>query len=110
MSTDTNTQNTNPNQSLITWLSMLGGLGITLMVGALAIGSVDASASSNAIGLTLLTGLLCLLAAIVAWFGVVQPHKHFDDINVPQYHGHEHHDTAHSDDHAATEQAQTEQH
>jgi sugar phosphate permease len=106
MSTDTNTPNT--NQSLITALAMLGGLGITLMVGAAAIGSVDANANSTAIGLALLTGLLCLLGAIATWFAVVQPHKHFDDINVAQYHGHEHHDT-HADDHA-TGQAQTEHH
>jgi hypothetical protein len=107
MSTDTNTPNT--NQSLITWLAMLGGLGITLMVGAIAIGSVDANANSTAIGLAILTGLLCLFGAIATWIAVVQPHKHFDDINVAQYHGHEHHDPAHADEHT-TEQAQAEHH
>lgn len=80
---------------------MLGGLGITLIVGALILGVADPNAPSNVIGLVVLTGFLCLGSAIAAWIGVVQPHKHFDDINVPLYHGHEAHHAGHADEHPA---------
>ncbi len=87
-----------PNPQIISGLAMTGGAGITLAMLALSIGVIDPTADSRVIGLAVLAGVLALTSAIVAWFFVVQPHKHFDDINVPQYTGH-HHNAEHSDDH-----------
>lgn len=95
----TETTNTPPqNQQITVGLALVGGFGITLIVVAFFAGVVDSTINSSVIGLAILAGLLALFGAIVAWFAVVQPHKHFDDINVPQYHGHEHHDDHHEDE------------
>lgn len=70
---------------------MIGGLGLTLIVISLGFGVVGGEdANSNLVGLGVLSGALILLTAIIAWLGVVQPHKHFDDINQPleDDHGH----------------------
>jgi len=95
------TQHTQPDPSLIRGLAMVGGLGLTLIVIALGFGVVGGEqANSNLVGLGVLSGALILLVAIVAWFGVVQPHKHFDDINQPleDDHGHGHAEDAHAED------------
>lgn len=94
-----NTDDLPPTQG---WLSMLGGLGLTVIIVGLIIGVVDPAGNSSAIGLLVLTGFACLLGAILGWIAVGQPHKHFDDINVPQYHG-DHHE-AHHDDHSQAAQ------
>lgn len=86
-----------PNATLVSGLSMIGGLGITLVIVGFLIGAFDPTVSSGVVGLLIFAGLLILVGAIVAWTGLVRPFDHFDDINVPQYHGHAH---DHHDDHA----------
>ena len=96
----------NQSQAVSLALAFCGGVGITMMMIAAGIGVVQGTAAdSSAIGLAFIAGLALLIVGVVAWFAVVQPQKHFDDINVPQYHGHdEHHDdAAHSEDHAIVE-------
>jgi hypothetical protein len=79
-------------------LALTAGAGLILMMLALSFGVVQgAQANSSVIGLTFVSGLLLLLVGFGGWLAVVQPHKHFDDINVPQYTGH--HET-HGDEHA----------
>lgn len=78
---------------------MVGGLGMTLTLVAAGLGVIDANADADAIGLAVLVGLVTTLGAILAWFFYVQPHKDFDDITVPMYHGH-HHDEPHENDQA----------
>lgn len=87
----------NLQTGMVLGLSMTAGLGLTLMILALALGVVQGeSADSRAVGLLFLTGLFLLLGGIAGWFGVVQPQKHFDDINVPQDNGHDHENEHHS--------------
>jgi len=83
-------------------LAMVAGLGLTLMVVALGIGTIQgAEADANAIGLFFAAGLGLMVTGIVGWIAVVQPYKHFDDINVPMDSGHHGHDEAHADDHSS---------
>lgn len=75
------------SKNVVTGLSMIGGLGLTLIVIALGIGvirgdTVD-SALTNLLGLMVVAGFMALAGAIIAWIAVVQPHKHFDNINEP---------------------------
>ena len=70
-------------------LAFTSGLGLTIMAVALALGAVQAvNADSSVIGLTFAFGLALFVLGLAGWFGIVQPHKHFDDINVPQDTGH----------------------
>lgn len=82
-------------------LSMIAGLGLILMLIALSIGVIEgAEADSTAVGLLFAGGVGLMIVGIGAWFAVVQPQKHFDDINVPLYSGHhheEHHEPAAED-------------
>lgn len=87
-----------PNEGLLTGLSMIGGIGITLIVVALAYGVVIETADSGLIGMLVLGGFGALVIAIGGWVAVTQPHRNFDDINQPMYHGHHHADDE-SDDH-----------
>jgi len=81
-------------------LSMTAGLGLTLMMVALGFGVVQGeAANSTAIGLTFVTGLALLVMGFFGWFGVVQPHKHFDDINMPMEADHHAHGEAHAEKH-----------
>jgi hypothetical protein len=86
--------------------SLLAGLGIVLMILALAIGVITgnsadttaAASNSSTITILFIAGLLALIAGAAAWIGVTQPFRNFDDINVPAddvAHGHE---EAHSDE------------
>lgn len=85
--------NTNPKSPLNVFLAVLGGIGLTLMSVALAIGVImGESAAMGAFNFLFFGGLFLLIGASIGWFGVSQPHKHFDDISVPQYTGHDHHD------------------
>ena len=91
MTTD---NNTTPSKSLLTNLSMVGGLGMTLIVVGLGLGAIggdtlDAN-QANLIGLAVVAGFFLLIAALVAWMGVVRPFDNFDDISVPLVE--EHHD------------------
>ncbi|MDX1992943.1 MAG: hypothetical protein SF029_11155 [bacterium] len=86
------------NNSLTLGLALLGGLGVTLMIVALAAGVVGAEGGT--VGLLLLAGLAMLIGAAVAWGAVVQPWTHFDNINLPaedDHHGGTDHD---HDEHA----------
>lgn len=94
MATET-TETKQPSQAMQVGLSMLGGLGITIMVVAAAMGVIGGeSANADQIGFWVVLGLAMLVTAIIAWAAIVRPFENFDDINEPQYHGH-HHDEAH---------------
>ena len=76
-------------------LALAAGAGLILMMLALAFGVVQGdSANGTVIGVTFVGGLALLVFGIGGWLATVQPFKHFDDINVPQYTGHheEHHE------------------
>ncbi|MFN8376128.1 MAG: hypothetical protein U0694_25050 [Anaerolineae bacterium] len=61
-------------------LAMVAGLGLTFMVVALGVGTIQgAEADANAIGLFFAAGLGLLVTGIVGWFAVLQPQKHFDE-------------------------------
>lgn len=83
-------------------LALLAGLGMVLMMVAGGIGAVQGDkADSRLIGIVFALGLVSLVSGIIAWIAVVQPHRHFDDIDVPleaEGHGHDEHA---DDDHAA---------
>lgn len=86
--------------SVIMGLAFCAGIGLVLMVIALGIGAVQGSeANLTTVNLTFAGGLVLLVAGSIGWFAIVQPQRHFDDINQPaedEHHGH----TAHADDHA----------
>lgn len=86
------------NEQLLAWMSALGGAGIVAIVVALGLGVVNPQADSSAIGIAVLFGFALLVTAIGGWVVIEQPHKDFDDINVPQYHGHHGHADEHHDD------------
>lgn len=102
MATETTNETPEPknNEQLLVWLSAVGGIGITLIVVALAVGVVNADANASAVGMAVLVGFALIVTAVGGWVIIEQPHKNFDDINVPQYHGHHHDDDHHDDDHA----------
>ncbi len=84
--------------------SFLAGLGIVLMIIALGVGVIGgnteaAANNSTIISLLFVAGLLFFIAGAVAWVGVTQPFRNFDNINIPADDpGHGHDD--HSDEHA----------
>lgn len=82
-------------------MSMLAGLGVTLIVLALSIGVVQGNAADgNAIGLTFAIGVGLFVFGAGGWYALTQPQRHFDDINVPLDDGHGHGHDAHADEHA----------
>lgn len=83
-----------PNHSpAVLGMSLIAGLGVILMVLALAIGVVQGSAAdSNTIGLLFVGGIAFFLVGAAGWYGLSQPTHHFDDINVPMDDGHHGHD------------------
>ena len=85
------------SQSVLTGIAMIGGLGITLIMLALGIGVVRPDAPSDIIGLIVALGVGLLITSIAGWIIATRPYEHFDDITVPQYHGHDHDE--HSDNH-----------
>jgi hypothetical protein len=59
------------------------------MIIALGIGVIGGDqAAGDSLGLLFIVGLALLILGFAGWFSVVQPHKNFDDITVPQYTGH----------------------
>ncbi len=76
-------------------MAMIAGLGVILMVLALAIGVVQGNtADSGAIGLLFVGGIAYFLVGAGGWYGLARPTQHFDDINVPMddgHHGHNEH-------------------
>lgn len=92
------------SNSLSIGMAFIAGIGLTLMVVAAGVGVVQGeAASSSLLGLMFAGGLVMLISGIVAWFVIVQPHHHFDDINVPEYTGHGHGDEHHAEEHAIVE-------
>jgi hypothetical protein len=77
---------------IVLGVAMVAGLGVILMIIALGVGVIlGAAANSNTVGLLFAAGLVLFILGAVAWFAVVQPQKHFDDINKPaadDHHGH----------------------
>ncbi len=72
--------------------ALVAGLGVIIMILALAVGAIQASAAnSNVIGLTFAAGLALFIIGFAAWILVAQPHKHLDDINQPAPDEHHHH-------------------
>lgn len=85
-------------------VSLVAGLGFILMATSLGVGVIQgSSADANAIGLLFAAGLLLLILGGAGWLAIVQPYKHFDDINEPQYTGHHHEE--HHDDHVEDAEA-----
>lgn len=76
-------------------LSFTAGLGFFTMAVALAVGAIQSNdANSSTIGLAFITGLALFILGVGGWLAVVQPFKHFDNINIPQDTGHHHGDGA----------------
>jgi Na+-driven multidrug efflux pump len=76
-------------KSLNLGLAFVAGIGLILMVIAAAVGVISGdSIDSGALGVFFAIGAAMLISGIVAWFAVLRPDKHFDDINQPVYHGH----------------------
>jgi hypothetical protein len=78
-----------PSRTLRLGLAFIAGLGLTLMIVVAGIGVViGESAQGASMGLIFAAGVAMLATGIIAWFAVVRPDTHFDDINQPMYHGH----------------------
>jgi ABC-type nickel/cobalt efflux system permease component RcnA len=72
-------------------LALTAGLGLLVMITALAVGVVQGeSADSRTVGFTLVTGLALLFCGFVGWLIVVRPFDHFDNIDIPKDTGHAH--------------------
>jgi hypothetical protein len=92
-------------------LSMLAGGGLVLMILAAILGVIGTTtqgegADTGVVALLFGLGTVAFIVGIIAWFFVVRPDTHFDDIDValPDDHAHggDDHadDPAHPDDHA----------
>ena len=91
---------------IVWWVSLVAGLGVSFMIVALGVGvGQSAGNDNNPVGMLFAAGLVLFILGVVAWFAVVQPQKHFDDINQPaedEHHGHASSETAlaeHSETH-----------
>lgn len=83
------------NNPLLFGLAMVAGLGLVLMIIALGAGVNVDTQGGNTMLFVLLAGLAMLVIGVGAWVAVVQPFRHFDDINQPLDDGHGHsHSTA----------------
>jgi ABC-type nickel/cobalt efflux system permease component RcnA len=88
---------------LVLGFGLTAGLGIILMIVALAFGvSAGAEADNSLISLLFVGGVALFVLGLAAWFFVVQPHKHFDNIDVPAEaeHHHEPHEIVPAEPHA----------
>ncbi|MFO7320781.1 MAG: hypothetical protein DIU68_003550 [Chloroflexota bacterium] len=72
-------------------LALIAGFGLILMCLSLGIGVVLSEVTGTVIAGLFVVGLILLVFGIGGWFVAVQPHRHFDDINVPK-------DIAHHDE------------
>lgn len=73
-------------------LALVAGTGLVLTVSALGWGVVQTGdANMGAIGGMFLLGLVLFVLGVGGWVVAAQPHRHFDDINVPKYTGHHDH-------------------
>jgi len=77
---------------IVLGVAMVAGVGVLLMMLALGVGVVQGKAADgNTVGLLFAAGLVLFVLGAGSWFAVVQPQKHFDDINQPaedEHHGH----------------------
>jgi hypothetical protein len=88
-------------------MSMIAGLGLILVLTALAIGVIQGTAAdSNTVAVTFVSGIGLFLIGAVGWFGLTQPQRHFDDINQPLDDGSHGHSDPH-DEHAIVPAAET---
>lgn|GEM_PF-1049351 len=71
------------DQKTVLGLSFGAGTGLLLVFITLGVAVVAPPEDSAIVGLLVLAGLLIFGAAVAAWFFAVQPHRHFDDINMP---------------------------
>jgi ABC-type nickel/cobalt efflux system permease component RcnA len=80
-------------------LSMTAGIGMTVVIIALGVGVLlSDGADPNLISFAVAAGAALFVIGLGGWLAATQPWKHFDDINVAQYHGHAH--EPHATDHA----------
>lgn len=86
------------SENVLYGLAMIGGLGLTFMILAAGIGVVSPEIDSGLVGLFVVLGFALIVASVGGWMIATRPFEHFDDINVPQYHGH-HHEEAHEEVH-----------
>jgi len=85
-------------------LSMVAGVGFILMMLALGSGVVQGDAANGqAIGMAFAAGLALFLCGFIGWLAVVQPFKHFDDINIPKEAGNHTHEEYPAEDSAIVE-------
>lgn len=75
-------------------LSLSAGLGLLLVIAGLLGAAVSAEAAT--VSLLLVLGFVMLVIGFIGWLMVVQPWRHFDDINVPMDTGHGHAAEPHS--------------
>jgi ABC-type multidrug transport system permease subunit len=75
---------------LLFGLSLLAILGLVMMIIALAAGVNVDEATGNLLLFVFLGGLVFLVLGIGTWIVIVQPFRHFDDINQPLDDGHGH--------------------
>jgi hypothetical protein len=77
---------------IVLGVSLVAGVGLTGMIVALGIGVLQgAGADNSSVGMLFAAGLVLFILGVVSWFAVVQPQKHFDDIDKPaedDHHGH----------------------
>jgi hypothetical protein len=78
-----------PSRAVRLGLAFIAGAGLTLMIIAAGFGVITGeNVDSASLGLFFAVGFAMLATGIIAWFAVVRPDTHFDDINQPMYHGH----------------------
>ncbi len=83
------------NNPLLFGLAMVAGIGLVLMIIALGAGVTTDTQGGDGLLFVFLVGLAMLVIGVGAWVVVVQPFRHFDDINQPLDDGHGHsHSTA----------------
>lgn len=74
-------------------LSLSAGLGLVLIITALAISVVEGESAAYGTSLLVTVGIVLMIIGVIGWLIVVQPWRTFDDINValPDEHGHSAH-------------------
>jgi hypothetical protein len=98
VSTENETK-TEVSSNVLYGLAMLGGLGLTFMIVAAGIGVLNLQdMDSSFVGMIVAIGFGLLVTSIGGWAIATRPFEHFDDITVPQYHGH-HHEEVHAEVH-----------
>ncbi|MFN8378755.1 MAG: hypothetical protein U0452_08795 [Anaerolineae bacterium] len=83
-------------------LSLSAGFGLVMIIIALAVSVVAGESAAYLVSGAIVVGLVLMVIGIAGWLVVVQPWRHFDDINQPLDDGHGH---GHAADPHAAEQA-----